>query len=95
MRNNRWGGIFHNLKAADVGADFDLLTIGDKVSITDSYLGLSAAQARVMGLELNLDRSAAYELTVLTMPYTSGFTIYKATVSLADYSKMLNSNRFL
>ena len=73
LRNQRYGDQFHSLVPVKMG-DWDLLTTGDKITITDSNLGLSALDARVFELILNLNRVGSYSMTVKTMPYNRSFT---------------------
>ena len=95
LQNNRWGGIYHELYPQDVGADFDLLYIGDHVTITDASLGLSASDARVMAMTLTLDRTSAYQFNLQTMPYAYAFYAINPVISVRDYLSMQRNNRWL
>jgi hypothetical protein len=96
LRNNRWGSIIHQLYAQDVGGDFDVLSIGDKVQITDSTIGISGSEGRVMELNLNLNREEGYSLLVTTMPYIYAFNTFDLSkISLSEYLKMSNNSRWV
>jgi len=96
LGNYRWGGIYHELFPQDVGGDFNILSIGDKVAITDSSLGLSASEVRVMSMRLVLNRESAYELALACMPYATAFTRFDMkSVSLKETLKMSRESRWL
>lgn len=73
LRNQRYGDQFHSLVPIRMG-DWDDLTTGDKITITDSNIGLSALDARVTELILSLNRAGVYSMTIKTMPYNRAFT---------------------
>jgi hypothetical protein len=92
LRNHRFGDIYHELYPQDVGGDFDLLFIGDKVKITDSTIGISAVDARVQRMELMLDREGGnYQLFILTQPYDYAFNKFEFSPSSTDY---INQHKF-
>jgi len=73
IRNCRWGDQYHVLYPTNIG-DFDPLELGDKITITDSRLSLSGLEARVMELNLTLDRTSGYVFSLTSMPYSYAFT---------------------
>jgi len=96
LRNHRWGDIVHDLLAQDVGGDFDLLYIGDKVTITDANIGVSASEARVQEMRLMLNReSGEYQLAVRTVPYDKAFNNFDFKISAKDYIESRKYGRWL
>jgi len=92
LRNHRWGDIYHELYAQDVGGDFDLLYIGDKVKITDATIGISAVEARVQRMELTLDREGGtYQFFILTQPYATAFNSFTFSPTISEY---INQHKF-
>lgn len=92
LRNHRWGDIFHELYAQDVGGDFDKLYIGDKIKITDATIGISGVDARIQRMELTLDREGGtYQLFLLTQPYDYAFNTFSFSPNSTDY---INQHKF-